>query len=316
MSSLKPSSATTGFFQTPPTVPPPCTLQDPSYTPHDNDPALLRILVLSLPSPLPVQIATDLSTFARKAVAPSILSLTASAETNQPTLHPLDSFGVPNRTDILHTSDAWRRLQDIGIQEGMVALGYESSLGASAGAEYQNNRRIHQFVKYHLWTASAALVTCPSAMTDGGAVLLGGHLDAEPGVRGAHGSEAQAQEVFREARRRLISRDPREAWTSGQWMTERKGGSDVSGTETVARQLPRQEVVGEDVMGMPLGPWRIDGFKWFSSATDADMAVLLARTEKGGLSAFYAPMKRKQNDLTEGAGNRKGGTEFNGVRIQ
>ena len=194
-----------------------------------------------------------------------------------------------------------------------MALGYES---VSAEAECQNNRRIHQFVKYHLWTASAALVTCPSAMTDGAAVLLGRHLDAEPGVRGARQPEAQAQEVFREARRRLISRDPKEAWTSGQWMTERKGGSDVSGTETVARQLPRQEVVGEDVVGMPLGPWRIDGFKWFSSATDADMAVLLARTEKGGLSAFYAPMKRKRNDLAEGAGNREGSTEFNGVRIQ
>jgi alkylation response protein AidB-like acyl-CoA dehydrogenase len=316
MSSLKPSSATTGFFQTPPTVPPQYAPQDPSYTPNDNDPALPRILALYLPSPLPVQIATDLSTFARKAVTPSILSLTASAETNQPTLHPLDSFGAPNRTDILHTSDAWRRLQDIGIEEGMVAIGYESSPGVSTRAEYKNNCRVHQFTKYHLWTASAALVTCPSAMTDGAAVLLGRHLDVEPGVRGARGSEAQAQEVFREARRRLISRDPREAWTSGQWMTERKGGSDVSGTETVARQLPRQDVVGEDAVGMPLGPWRIDGFKWFSSATDADMAVLLARTEKGGLSAFYAPMKRKRNDLAEGAGNKEGGTEFNGVRIQ
>jgi alkylation response protein AidB-like acyl-CoA dehydrogenase len=258
----------------------------------------------------------DLSTFARKAVAPSLLSVTVSAETNQPTLHPLDSFGAPNRTDILHTSDAWRRLQEIGIEEGMVAIGYETSPGVSARAEDKNNHRIHQFVKYHLWTASAALVTCPSAMTDGAAVLLSRHLDAEPAVRGVRESEAQAQEVFREARRRLISRDPREAWTSGQWMTERKGGSDVSGTETVARQLPRQDVVGKDVVGMPLGPWRIDGFKWFSSATDADMAVLLARTEKGGLSAFYAPMKRKRNDLAEGAGNREGGTEFNGVRIQ
>src|ERR1700733_15591798 len=153
MSSLKPSSAPTGFFQTPPTVPPQYAPQSPSHTPYDNDPALLRILALYLPSPLPVQIATDLSTFARKAVAPSILSLTASAETNQPTLHPLDSFGTPNRTDILHTSDAWRRLQDIGIQEGMVALGYQSSPGRSPGQECQNNRRIHQFIKYHLWTA-------------------------------------------------------------------------------------------------------------------------------------------------------------------
>lgn len=30
----------------------------------------------------------------------------------------------------------------------------------------------------------------------------------------------------------LISRN--DAWTSGQWMTEKKGGSDVSNTETLA----------------------------------------------------------------------------------
>src|ERR1700722_12837317 len=110
MSSLKPSSATAGFFQTPPTVPPQYAPQDPSHTLNDNDPALPRILALYLPAP---------------------------PETNQPTLHPLDPFGAPNRTDILHTSDAWLRLQDIGIEEGMVAIGYESSSGVSAGAGSQ-----------------------------------------------------------------------------------------------------------------------------------------------------------------------------------
>lgn len=39
----------------------------------------------------------------------------------------------------------------------------------------------------------------------------------------------------KEAFRRLTSRDPDEAWTSGQWMTEKRGGSDVgSGTDTHA----------------------------------------------------------------------------------
>jgi len=53
-----------------------------------------------------------------------------------------------------------------------------------------------------------------------------------------------------------------------------------------------------------LGPWVVDGYKFFSSATDADMTILLARTPGGGgkLSAFYAPMK-----LANG--------ERNGVRI-
>ena len=51
---------------------------------------------------------------------------------------------------------------------------------------------------------------------------------------------------------RLTSRDPATAWTSGQWMTERTGGSDVAIAETVARheaggRLPplRHQVVHE-----------------------------------------------------------------------
>lgn len=47
-----------------------------------------------------------------------------------------------------------------------------------------------------------------------------------------------------------------------------------------------RRVLDVDADGVPLGPWSIDGFKWFSSATDAGMAILLARTQKSkGLSA-------------------------------
>ena len=34
----------------------------------------------------------------------------------------------------------------------------------------------------------------------------------------------------------LITRDPNQFWTAGQWMTELTGGSDVGLTESVARQ--------------------------------------------------------------------------------
>jgi alkylation response protein AidB-like acyl-CoA dehydrogenase len=57
-------------------------------------------------------------------------------------------------------------------------------------------------------------------------------------------------------------------WTSGQWMTERTGGSDVSQSETVARR---------DGDG-----WRLYGTKWFTSATTAEMALTLARPEGNG----------------------------------
>ena len=52
---------------------------------------------------------------------------------------------------------------------------------------------------------------------------------------------------------RLTSRDPERFWTSGQWMTEATGGSDVGLSETIARQDG--------------GSWRLYGRKWFTSAT-------------------------------------------------
>jgi alkylation response protein AidB-like acyl-CoA dehydrogenase len=96
--------------------------------------------------------------------------------------------------------------------------------------------------------------------------------------------------------------------TSGQWMTERVGGSDVSGTETLAKYSPinaNGEFESTQIDGQPLGPWVVDGFKWFSSATDSQMSVALAQTTKG-LSAFYIPMRRTTPN---------GVSELNGICI-
>ena len=81
-------------------------------------------------------------------------------------------------------------------------------------------------------------------------------------------------------------------------MTERPGGSDISRTETAAVQQSD-------------GSWSISGFKWFSSATDADMTLLLARPRDAdgqagegskGLSLFFARVRKDDGTL-------------NGVRI-
>ncbi|EEH10948.1 acyl-CoA dehydrogenase [Histoplasma capsulatum G186AR] len=283
---MEASSATKGFFQTPPTIP-------PQYV---EDAAFRRIISLYLPSPIPSSIDEDLSRFSRLVLSRSHMAYAADAEKNQPYLRPLSTFGTENKQDPLVTSEGWRKLQYRGIEEGMVGIAYANARGSPW------NNRAYQFIKLHLWTSSAALVTCPGAMTDGAAKLLGRHLN------GANGS------IFTEARNRLISRDPSVAWTSGQWMTERKGGSDVRGTETVARKLSTEEQnasKGVDELGCPLGPWQLDGFKWFSSATDANMTIMLARTGPDGqISAFYAPLRRR---VARGA---EGETELNGVRIQ
>ena len=153
-------------------------------------------------------------------------------------------------------------------------------------------------------------------MQDGAARLLQLHLgDAK---RASRLSDEQRL-VFENAFSHLISRDPAEAWTSGQWMTERSGGSDVSLTETAATlddDTPQPLASREE--GIPLGPWAINGFKWFSSATDSDMTILLARTSKtSGLSAFFAPLRRDSQSRDEALGNSKANKKsLNGVKIQ
>jgi len=128
------------------------------------------------------------------------------------------------------------------------------------------------------------------------------------------------RQVLQNAYDHLTSRDPSKTWTSGQWMTERTGGSDVSQTETVATFDPYPSSSAAPLAdvdeGTPLGPWSISGFKWFSSATDSQMTILLAKTSPDkGVSAFFAPMRRFNPSLVSPIGQH-GGTELNGVTIQ
>ncbi|MFN7133022.1 MAG: acyl-CoA dehydrogenase family protein, partial [Myxococcales bacterium] len=123
--------------------------------------------------------------------------------------------------------------------------------------------RPHQAAIIYLFQPSTDIYTCPLAMTDGAARTLL-----------AHGNQGLVDRAVP----RLTSRDPRSAWTSGQWMTERTGGSDVGLTETVARKID--------------GHWRLFGTKWFTSAATSEMSLTLARPEGNGpggrgLALFY-----------------------------
>ena len=170
-----------------------------------------------------------------------------------------------NRIDQVDVTEVWKRAQVICAEHGLVAAGYDSELGPHA--------RTHQHVLNYLVQASLDTYNCPLAMTDGAARTL---LDS--------GNQA----LIDHALPRLLSRDPARMWTSGQWMTERIGGSDVGQTETVARR---------DGDG-----WRLHGTKWFTSATTADMALTLARPEGNppggrGLAMFYLELRDERGRL-------------------
>lgn len=285
----KPSSSTDGFFQQPPQI----------LNPLKDDLALQSALSLYVPRPFYAQVLPSLQAFGDKVISKPILDLIADAEHNTPYLKTWSAWG--RRKDELITSTGWRQLSAIGQAEGMVSLGYENQYGPIS--------RPYMFIKYLMWAGSAAWTTCPNLMTDGVAALMRKHL-SDINIQG------EQRKVLQSAFDRLTSSDPDYAWTTGQWMTERQGGSDVSMTETLAEYAPNL-VEGEASMlgtdGMPLGPWLINGFKWFSSATDSQMMVFLARTPNG-LSTFMAPMRRKHSDNHVFENGET--TELNGIQIQ
>ena len=176
---------------------------------------------------------------------------------NEPVLTQWDAWG--NRVDRIDVSPLWQEAQVLAAKHGMVAAGYEPRYGAHA--------RTHQFAIVHVLGPSLDVYSCPLAMTDGATSTL----------------LASANRALIDAYvPKLTSRDPRAMWTSGQWMTERTGGSDVSQTETVAKLDGDQ--------------WRLYGTKWFTSATTSNMALALARPEGNaegsrGLALFLVELR-------------------------
>ncbi|KAL7963401.1 acyl-CoA dehydrogenase/oxidase C-terminal [Trichoderma compactum] len=288
------SGANKGFFQPPPILP------NQFY----DDVSFQRCFKLFLPFSVITEVEAEVAALGRDVLSDEVFAWITDAERNKPYLKGSgrDAFGRWHGE--LVTGEGWRELQKFGLSRGIVATGYDTPYGAFS--------RPLQFLRLHLWEASSANVTCPSAMQDGAAALLRRHLASR------RISEAE-RKVFEDAYRRLISRDPSVAWTSGQWMTERSGGSDVSQTETVATYQPEEAegALASREGKIPLGPWSVNGFKWFSSATDSNMTILLARTSQGGLSTFFAPMRRHDPTAKTMTGHPKAnGSRLNGVWIQ
>jgi alkylation response protein AidB-like acyl-CoA dehydrogenase len=116
-------------------------------------------------------------------------------------------------------------------------------------------------------------------MTSGAARLMVHQLSALP-----------ADHPLNEVYNRIIAREGN--WISSQWMTERPGGSDVQNSETYARRSPIEVESSKGTGILDNGDWLISGYKFFCSATDCDIALMLAKTESGHLSLFLAPTKR------------------------
>jgi len=198
---------------------------------------------------------------------------------HEPVLTPWDAWG--NRIDHIEVTPLWQAAERIAVEQGLIAIAHERKHGSCS--------RVHQFALVYLFAPSTDLYACPLAMTDGAACAL---RDA--------GNERLVERVLPH----LIARDPAEFWTSGQWMTEAGGGSDVGATETVAREES--------------GQWRLYGRKWFTSAISSQMALTLARPAgnppgNAGLALFHVETRNARgrpnrilvNRLKDKLGTRK-----------
>jgi alkylation response protein AidB-like acyl-CoA dehydrogenase len=200
---------------------------------------------------------------------------------NEPLLTQWDAWG--NRVDRVELTPLWRLAERIAVEHGVVATAYERKHGALS--------RVHQCALAYLFTPSTDIYSCPLAMTDGAArtLLASGN-----------------QELIERAVPHLITREPAEFWTAGQWMTELTGGSDVGLSETIAKP------------GAGSREFRLYGRKWFTSAISSQIALTLARPEGNppggrGLALFYLETRDEQgrprnieiNRLKDKLGTRK-----------
>lgn len=244
------------------------------YTKFDADKLLANTLDwLVADSKIKENISADLSRFYSE-ILPQAAQWSNDAENNPPQHIPYSPWG--ERIDEIITHEGWNKLDALSGDERLIHLGYHSN---------HDYGRIHQFLKLFLFHPDSAFYTCPLAMTDGAAKLINqlkkmGHLDSEK------------TKLLDEAYKHITSDQAQQFWTSGQWMTEKPGGSDVSQTETIAKKD------GEH--------YRLYGPKWFTSATTSQVTFTLARIvdEQGqsvegnkGLSLFFVKLRDDQGKL-------------------
>lgn len=242
------------FFQKPPQL----------KNQFTQDPLLSRYLQSSLPKDVYQSIENPLKDLGEKASS-MMLEWADDAEKNIPRHVPFDAWG--NRIDDLILAQGWKNLESLAATAGVVATAYERKF-----AEFS---RTFQMSLLYLYHPSSAIASCPLAMTDGAARAIE-----------LYGDDKLKNQAFKH----LTSRDPQSFWTSGQWMTEKTGGSDVSLTSTIAKKSG--------------SGYSLHGTKWFTSATTSQMAMTLARIEGSetgsrGLSLFYLETRNAQGKLNQ-----------------
>jgi putative acyl-CoA dehydrogenase len=195
--------------------------------------------------------------FARRMGSAAMLALGELANRHGPVLRTHDRFG--RRIDEVEFHPAWHELMQVGIQAGLHSLPWSAPRPGGHVLRAALVMLRHQVEEG---------VSCPLTMT----------FAAIPTLRLAPALAAEWEP-------RLLSTryDPRSVPAAGKAgaiagmaMTERQGGTDVRANTT------RAEPAEGD------GAYRLTGHKWFCSAPQSDVFLVLAQAAQG-LSCFLLP---------------------------
>lgn len=188
--------------------------------------------------------------------------LAMTADKHPPILRSRDRFGRDE--DWIEYHPAYREMEQIAYEEfGIHAMSRtEGVLGWP-----ERHRPLSKYAFQYLFVQSEFGLMCPVSLTDSSCYLIEKYADAEIKQRFLPGMTST----------RISS-----LLKGSQFMTERTGGSDV-GTN-------RLQAIHDGTH------WRLHGDKWFCSATDADVALVLARPADAGpgtsgLALFAVPRR-------------------------
>lgn len=226
---------------------------------YDADPSLRQLLGLHLPGEILDAVNGELHRLGELA-GTRLDELAFEADANPPRLHARDRLGRDE--DWIEHHASYRELERYAYCEfGIHAVGRRDGLlGYAATLPW-----LVKYVCQYLFVQAEFGLVCPVAMTDSCAHVVQTHGDRT--VRG----------LFLDG---LTATTPERLLKGAQMMTERQAGSDVGMIRTRAERA----AVG----------WELTGEKWFCSAADADVVMVLARsrpesTGTRGLSLFAVP---------------------------
>lgn len=251
------------------TAPPgPLSIPDsPSFNSYwENDTSFQSLMIRLLPATGQDWARDNLVRMGRRA-ALEATPLAGLADRHGPTLRSHDARG--NRVDVVQYHPAYHALESIAYGEGLASHAHDPvTRGRLPGGA-----QIFSHGLAYLFAQAECGLYCPVTMTDSLARVLS-----------RWGTTDQVERWMG----RLTSRNLHDLAQGAMFLTERRGGSDVGLSETVARR---------DGAG-----WRLHGHKWFCSKVDADLALVLARLEDGGpgtegLGLFMMPRRLLDGSL-------------------